>query len=92
MPQFCLSFEALTSLLASTLNFSKLAAQIPIVHCDMHCIIGQPLLLQEAALVQTSSALLSVTGVGASVITRGVASFDSITFVTLKKKIVTFQS
>ena len=31
MPQFCLSFEALTSLLASTLNFSKLAAQIPIV-------------------------------------------------------------
>ena len=33
MPQFCLSFEALTSLLASTLNFSKLAAQIPIVQC-----------------------------------------------------------
>ena len=36
MPQFCLSFEALTSLLASTLNFSKLAAQIPIVHWGLN--------------------------------------------------------
>ena len=53
-------------------------------HRDVSRVVGQPLLLQEAALVQTSSALLSVTGVGASVITRSVASFDSITFVTLK--------
>ena len=38
MPQFCLSFEALTSLLASTLNFSKLAAQIPTVHWPLSAV------------------------------------------------------